>query len=37
MSSGSGIISGFVGPVGWQETTSEALHYTPGMCTMWNL
>ena len=34
MSSGSGIMSGFMGPVGWRETASAALCCTLGMCTM---
>ena len=37
MSSSSGIMSGFMGPVWWWETASAALCWTPGMCTMWNL
>ena len=37
MSSGSGIMSGFVGPEGWRETVSTALHHMPGMCTIWKL
>ena len=37
MSSGSGIMSGFMGPVGWRETALAALYRTPGMCTMRNL
>ena len=36
MSSGSSIMSGLAGPVGW-ETASAALCRTPGMCTMRNL
>ena len=34
MSPGSAIMSGFTGPVGWQETASAALCQTPGMCTI---
>ena len=37
MSSGSSIMSGLAGPVGWREPPSTALCRTPGMCTMWNL
>ena len=37
MSSGSGIMSGFMGPVWWQETASAAFYRTPGICTMQNL
>ena len=37
MSSGCGMMSGFMGPVGWEETASAALCHTPGMCTMRNL
>ena len=37
MSSGSGIMSGFVGLGGWRETALAALCRTPGMCTMQNL
>ena len=37
MSSGSGIMSGFMGPVRRQETASPALCRIPRMCTMQNL
>ena len=37
MSSGSGIMSGFMGPVGWLETALAALCSMPGMYTMRNL
>ena len=37
MSSGSGIMLGFMGPVGWWETASAALCHTPAMWTMRNL
>ena len=33
MSSGSRIMSGFMGPVGWRETALAALCRMPGMCT----
>lgn len=37
MSSGSSIMSGLAGPVGWRETASAAPCHTPGTCTMRNL
>ena len=36
-SSGSGIMSGCMGPVGWWEPASVPLCHMPGMCTMRNL
>lgn len=37
MLSGSSIMSGLAGPVGWRETASAALCRLPGICTLWNL
>ena len=37
MSTGSSIMSGLVGPVGWWESALAALCRTPRMCTMGNL
>ena len=36
-SSGNVSLSGFVGPVGWRDTASAALCFTPGMYVILNL